>query len=66
MTTDEKYIRRCIELASNGLCNAAPNPMVGAVIVHNGKIIGEGLRLSAKAIMPDAVKVMPKSMPYVP
>ena len=42
MTTDEKYIRRCIELASNGLCNAAPNPMVGAVIVHNGKIIGEG------------------------
>ena len=42
MTTYEKYIRRCIELASNGLCNAAPNPMVGAVIVHNGKIIGEG------------------------
>ena len=42
MTTDKKYIRRCIELASNGLCNAAPNPMVGAVIVHNGKIIGEG------------------------
>lgn len=42
MTTDEKYIRRCIELASNGLCNASPNPMVGAVIVHNGKIIGEG------------------------
>lgn len=42
MTTDEKYIHRCIELASNGLCNAAPNPMVGAVIVHNGKIIGEG------------------------
>lgn len=42
MTTDEKYIRRCIELASNGLCNAVPNPMVGAVIVHNGKIIGEG------------------------
>ena len=49
MTTDEKYIRRCIELASNGLCNAAPK-----------------VRLSAKAIMPDAVKVMPKSMPYVP
>lgn len=42
MTTDEKYIRRCIELAYNGLCNAAPNPMVGAVIVCNGRIIGEG------------------------
>ena len=42
MTTDEKYIRRCIQLARNGLCNAAPNPMVGAVIVYNGRIIGEG------------------------
>lgn len=42
MTTDEKYIRRCIQLARNGLCNAAPNPMVGAVIVYQGRIIGEG------------------------
>ena len=42
MTNDEKYIRRCIELASNGLCNAAPNPMVGAVIVYQDRIIGEG------------------------
>lgn len=45
MTTDEKYIRRCIELASNGQCNAAPNPMVGAVIVHKGRIIGEGYHI---------------------
>ena len=42
MTIDEKYIKRCIQLASNGLVNAAPNPMVGAVIVHNDRIIGEG------------------------
>ncbi len=42
MTTDEKYISRCIQLAKNGLCNTPPNPMVGAVIVHQGKIIGEG------------------------
>lgn len=39
---DEKYMRRCLELARNGLCNAAPNPMVGAVIVCDGRIIGEG------------------------
>ena len=39
---EEKYMRRCIRLAQNGLCNAAPNPMVGAVIVCDGKIIGEG------------------------
>ena len=33
---------RCIQLARNGFYGAAPNPMVGAVIVHDGKIIGEG------------------------
>ena len=42
MTKDEKYIRRCIQLARNGLCNAAPNPMVGAVVVYRDRIIGEG------------------------
>ena len=41
-TTDEKYMRRCIQLAQNGRENAQPNPMVGAVIVHGGRIIGEG------------------------
>lgn len=39
---DEMYMRRCLELAENGRENAAPNPMVGAVIVCNGRIIGEG------------------------
>lgn len=33
---------RGVQLAQNGLCNAAPNPMVGAVIVCDRKIIGEG------------------------
>lgn len=33
---------RCIEIAKNGLGTTAPNPMVGCVIVHNEKIIGEG------------------------
>lgn len=45
MSKDEKYIARCIQLAKNGLCNAAPNPMVGAVIVHNDRIIGEGYHI---------------------
>ncbi|MDR1876240.1 MAG: bifunctional diaminohydroxyphosphoribosylaminopyrimidine deaminase/5-amino-6-(5-phosphoribosylamino)uracil reductase RibD [Flavobacteriaceae bacterium] len=39
---DEKYIRRCIELAQNGLGSTYPNPMVGSVIVYNDHIIGEG------------------------
>ncbi|MEM8506818.1 MAG: bifunctional diaminohydroxyphosphoribosylaminopyrimidine deaminase/5-amino-6-(5-phosphoribosylamino)uracil reductase RibD [Bacteroidota bacterium] len=39
---DEKYMRRAIQLGKNALGKAAPNPMVGAVITHNEKIIGEG------------------------
>jgi diaminohydroxyphosphoribosylaminopyrimidine deaminase/5-amino-6-(5-phosphoribosylamino)uracil reductase len=38
----EIYIQRCLELAQNGLGSTYPNPMVGSVIVHRGKIIGEG------------------------
>lgn len=40
---DEIYMRRCLQLASNGQQLAKPNPMVGAVIVSKeGRIIGEG------------------------
>ena len=39
---DTFYIKRCIEIAKKGQGNTYPNPMVGAVIVHNNKIIGEG------------------------
>jgi diaminohydroxyphosphoribosylaminopyrimidine deaminase/5-amino-6-(5-phosphoribosylamino)uracil reductase len=38
----ETYMKRCIDLARSGLGNTAPNPLVGSVIVYNGKIIGEG------------------------
>jgi len=50
--TDEKYMRRCLQLAANGRQNAKPNPMVGAVIVlpassQTGKdrILGEGYHI---------------------
>ena len=42
MKIHEKYIRRCIELAKNGLGTTYPNPLVGSVIVYDNKIIGEG------------------------
>jgi diaminohydroxyphosphoribosylaminopyrimidine deaminase/5-amino-6-(5-phosphoribosylamino)uracil reductase len=42
MELNEKYMHRCLELARLGAGDVAPNPMVGSVIVYNGKIIGEG------------------------
>ncbi|MEN9521727.1 MAG: hypothetical protein RL065_104 [Bacteroidota bacterium] len=36
------FIQRCIDLAYKGLGIVSPNPMVGAVLVHDNKIIGEG------------------------
>lgn len=42
MKIHEFYIKRCIQLAKNGLGTTYPNPMVGSVIVCDGKIIGEG------------------------
>lgn len=35
-------MQRCLELAAKGVGNVAPNPMVGAVLVYNDEIIGEG------------------------
>lgn len=40
--TDMTYMRRALELAVRGAGHVAPNPMVGAVIVKDGHIIGEG------------------------
>ncbi|HUZ58988.1 MAG TPA: bifunctional diaminohydroxyphosphoribosylaminopyrimidine deaminase/5-amino-6-(5-phosphoribosylamino)uracil reductase RibD [Hanamia sp.] len=42
MSIDEQYMSRCIQLAKLGAGSVAPNPMVGAVLVYEGKIIGEG------------------------
>lgn len=43
----EIYMQRCIELALKAKGNTYPNPMVGSVIVHSGKIIGEGYHRKA-------------------
>lgn len=42
MQMHEKYIKRCFELAQTALGNTSPNPLVGAVVVYQDKIIGEG------------------------
>ena len=46
MENDKLFMQRCIELAQLGIRKVYPNPMVGAVIVHDGKIIGEGYHKS--------------------
>jgi len=42
MSIDELYMHRCLALAELGRHEVAPNPMVGAVLVHGDRIIGEG------------------------
>jgi diaminohydroxyphosphoribosylaminopyrimidine deaminase / 5-amino-6-(5-phosphoribosylamino)uracil reductase len=39
---DELYLQRAYELAARGMGNTAPNPPVGAAIVRDGRIVGEG------------------------
>ena len=42
LLTPDFFMYRCLELAKQGAGNVAPNPMVGAILVYDGKIIGEG------------------------
>jgi len=42
-----KFLTRCLQLANYGRGTTSPNPMVGAVVVHNGIIIGEGYHRKA-------------------
>jgi diaminohydroxyphosphoribosylaminopyrimidine deaminase/5-amino-6-(5-phosphoribosylamino)uracil reductase len=46
-TDNDKFMRRCLELASKAEGLTYPNPMVGSVMVHEGIIIGEGYHLVA-------------------
>lgn len=39
---DNLFMERCLSLAMNGMGNTKPNPMVGSVVVHNNRIVGEG------------------------
>ncbi|WP_298879769.1 bifunctional diaminohydroxyphosphoribosylaminopyrimidine deaminase/5-amino-6-(5-phosphoribosylamino)uracil reductase RibD [uncultured Polaribacter sp.] len=42
MISHKKYIKRCLQIAKNGIGTSRPNPSVGAVVVLNDKVIGEG------------------------
>lgn len=71
--SDEKYMRRALELAQLGSGYTSPNPMVGCVVVHEGQIIGEGwhkqyggphAEVNAVAAVEDK-SLLPKSRVYV-
>ncbi len=72
-TMDENFMRRCIQLAKNGLGSTAPNPAVGAVVVYRNKIIGEGFTspFGGSHAEVNAIKsvknkeLLPKSVLYV-
>ncbi len=42
LANHEVYMKRCLQLAALGAGHVAPNPMVGALLVYNGQIIGQG------------------------
>ena len=47
MKHHEHYMARCLQLAKNGMGTTYPNPLVGSIIVHDTKIIGEGWHYKA-------------------
>lgn len=71
----EYFMQRCFDLASIGLANASPNPSVGAVLVHENNIIGEGFTSAyggshaevncLKSVKAEAVNLIKESRLYV-
>ena len=74
----EKYMQRCLELAELGKGVVSPNPMVGAVIVHKDRIIGEGYHHKygeahaevnainqVISVHPDSIQLLKQSTIYV-
>ncbi|MDX1477233.1 MAG: bifunctional diaminohydroxyphosphoribosylaminopyrimidine deaminase/5-amino-6-(5-phosphoribosylamino)uracil reductase RibD [Saprospiraceae bacterium] len=69
------YMRRCLDLAQLGAQNVAPNPLVGCVIVHHGRIIGEGFHRkyggphaeveAVSAVRSDDLSLLPSATMYV-
>lgn len=68
MNSSEKYIARCIQISQHGTALAAPNPSVGAILVYNEKIIGEGFTAAyggAHAEVNCIASVSPANQKYI-
>lgn len=69
MHPDELYMSRCFDLACLGAGQVSPNPMVGAVLVHENRIIGEGWHQKygeAHAEVNCLNSVSPENQQYIP
>ncbi len=72
---DRLFMQRCFELAQLGVGNTSPNPIVGALVVHDGRIIGEGYHRAYRqahaevnaiqSISPEDRRLLPYSTLYV-
>lgn len=68
MELHEYYIKRCFDLARLGAGSVSPNPMVGAVLVHQDRIIGEGWHQQygqAHAEVNAVRSVKPEDQPFI-
>ncbi len=72
MPSHEEYMHRCLQLAAMASGHVSPNPMVGAVLVHDQKIIGEGYHkkygeshAEVNAIAAAPAELLPESTLYV-
>lgn len=75
MMNDEFYMQRCIDLAKKAIGYTYPNPLVGSVIVHNGRIIGEGYHKKAgephaeinaiNSVKPEDIPILQEATIYV-
>lgn len=75
MDRDEVYMHRCLQLAAMGRGDVAPNPLVGAVLVYENRIIGEGYHRQyggphaevecVNSVSPDDLQYISKSRLYV-
>ncbi|WP_290791162.1 bifunctional diaminohydroxyphosphoribosylaminopyrimidine deaminase/5-amino-6-(5-phosphoribosylamino)uracil reductase RibD [Flavihumibacter sp. UBA7668] len=69
MKQDQIYMKRCLQLAALGAGRVAPNPLVGAVLVYNNRIIGEGYHEAygnAHAEVNCLASVKPEDRVYIP
>ena len=68
MVEEQNYMRRAIRLAKQGIPWASPNPLVGAVIVKKGRVIGEGCHARCGGMHAEraALKPVQKTLPGLP